>query len=130
MTRLPASGRTGQAPAWPLPVNDDPAFAERESALWTTLWRTPQAVAWERLDWLVEPALYVRLVAAAEAKHLKSAAEARQWSDRLGLSPLALLRLRWEITEDEPGDTEPSGREAADSTVTVMEEHRRMLGES
>jgi hypothetical protein len=29
--------------------------------------------------------------------------EARQLGDRLGLTPLALLRLRWEITEDEVG---------------------------
>jgi hypothetical protein len=28
-------------------------------------------------------------------------AEARQMEDRLGLSPMAMLRLRWEIQEDQ-----------------------------
>ena len=34
---------------------------------------------------------------------LDGAREARQWSDRLGLSPLAMLRLRWEVVADEVG---------------------------
>ncbi|MCO1575351.1 hypothetical protein M8C13_06200 [Crossiella sp. SN42] len=96
--------------------------------LWAQLWATPQAWAWERLGWMVEPALYVRLLVAAEAGHLKSAAEARQWSDRLGLSPLALLRLRWEIAEDEPRDQ--ADGEAAGGNVTVLEEYRKILGDS
>jgi len=72
-----------------------------EAILWRDLWRTPQAVQWERLDWTRDVAQYVRHKTLAELGDLDAAKEARQWSDRLGLSPLALLRLRWEIVPDE-----------------------------
>lgn len=83
----------------------DAAMAERlseaaaadEAEMWEQLWQTPQAVMWEQNGWSREVALYVRFTLAAEAGDLKAAGEARQRSDRLGLNPLALLRLRWEI---------------------------------
>ena len=150
-TKLPAEGRTGDPPKWPLPADvrrqaqldrygeqiDDlsveaqgvgrsaaaaarklltlqeradvlsaelDAVAEQEQALWVELWRTPQAVAWERTGWTREVALYCRWMVAAELGDMDAAREARQWSDRLGLSALALLRLRWEIVADEVGE--------------------------
>jgi hypothetical protein len=72
-----------------------------EAALWKDLWSLPQAVQWERLGWLRDVAQYVRHKVMAELGDLDSAREARQWSDRLGLSPMAMLRLRWEIVADE-----------------------------
>lgn len=36
-----------------------------------------------------------------ELGELDAAKEARMWSDRLGLTPLAMLRLRWEVSHDE-----------------------------
>lgn len=72
-----------------------------EAALWTDLWRTPQAVEWERLGWLRDVAQYVRHKVLAELGDLDAAKEARQWSDRLGLTPLAMLRLRWRVAPDE-----------------------------
>lgn len=151
MTKLPAEGRKGTPPDWPLPPDvrrqaqlerygeqiedlsldaqgtgreaaaarrklltlqeradvlaaELEAAAEQEKILWASLWSTPQAVAWERLRWTREVAQYVRWSVAAELGDMDAAKEARQWSDRLGLNPLALLRLRWEIAADEVGE--------------------------
>jgi hypothetical protein len=151
MTQLPAGGRQGDVPAWPLiddviltvraelaaakaeqlreeineadamgkPVGlierrldralEQAVIAERQLAaqrgleadLWADLWRLPQACEWERLGWLRDVAQYVRHKTMAELGELDAAKEARQWSDRLGLSPMAMLRLRWAIAPDE-----------------------------
>jgi hypothetical protein len=151
LTRLPAEGRTGPAPGWPLipdvvlttrhelavakvrsleydleeaAAEDRPTAAierrldtarekaaimaaqlreqrQLEATLWADLWLLPQAVQWERLGWTRDVAQYVRHKVMAELGDMDGAREARQWSDRLGLSPMALLRLRWEIVSDE-----------------------------
>jgi hypothetical protein len=72
-----------------------------EDTLWAELWTTPQACEWERLRWHRDVAQYVRHKVMAELGDLDGAREARQWSDRLGLNPLALLRLRWKVAADE-----------------------------
>lgn len=72
-----------------------------EAVLWRDLWKLPQAVQWERLGWLRDVAQYVRFKVMAELGDMDSAKEARQWSDRLGLSPMSMLRLRWEVASDE-----------------------------
>jgi hypothetical protein len=151
MTELPAEGRQGDAPTWPL-IPDIVTATQRdlaeakverlryerdeatgstigsierrldaalerleilqrrlahqaslEAELWAELWALPQAVQWERLGWLRDVAQYVRHKVLAELGDLDGAREARQWSDRLGLSPLAMLRLRWEVVTDEVG---------------------------
>lgn len=151
MVELPAEGRHGETPAWPL-IPDIVTSAQRdlaaakvdrlrmereeatgsaigsmerkldaalerleildrrlahqkslEAELWGDLWALPQAVVWERLGWLRDVAQYVRHKVLAELGDLDGAREARQWSDRLGLSPLAMLRLRWEVVADELG---------------------------
>lgn len=151
MTRLPAGGRKGRAPAWPLgadvgieteieltklrikSIKDEVEWAtaakdrsalrrklERattelaklqamrkaasatEKRIWTALWKTPQAVQWERRGWYREVALYARHQAKAEAGSLDDSKEARQREDRLGLNDMAMLRLRWEIADPEP----------------------------
>lgn len=96
---LPAEGRRGRTPKWPI---GEPT--ERETDLWRDLWKKPQAVAWERFGFGRLVARYVRVTLAAELVGLGSApilGEARQLEDRLGLSPMAMLRLRWEIVTDE-----------------------------
>ena len=151
MTRLPAGGRQGDPPKWPL-IDDVVATTQRDTArrqadeyelqllepdlqgrqraavqrkldaaqsaatvldkqieataaleaeLWRDLWATPQAVAWERLGWTREVAQYVRWKVKAELGDLDASKEARQLGDRLGLTPLAMLRLRWEVAPDE-----------------------------
>lgn len=148
MTKLPAEGRHGAPPPWPLSLDvtsqarldrlneqiDDASLeaqgagrdaknatrrllglrdraailsaeievaAEQESVLWAELWATPHAVAWERLRWTRDVAQYVRWKIRAEMGDLDASKESRLLSDRLGLNPLAMLRLRWEISEDE-----------------------------
>lgn len=73
----------------------------QELALWTDLWATPQATMWERLRWTREVAQYVRWKVRAEMGSLDASKEARQLADRLGLSPLSMLRLRWAVSSDE-----------------------------
>lgn len=68
-----------------------------EIDLWAELWSTPQAEMWERLAFTREVAQYVRWKVKGEMGDLDAAKEARAWSDRLGLNPLAMLRLRFEI---------------------------------
>jgi hypothetical protein len=111
-TRLPAAGRRGKAPAWPLSRAIELSIGRRESALWTRLWKKPQAVAWEQLDCLDAVARYVRLSVQADVFGAQATllAEVRQMEDRLGLTPMSMLRLRWEIVdEDEPAAVEPQG---------------------
>lgn len=94
VTKLPAEGRQGDAPAWP--------FGDEPPAVWSQLWATPQAAAWERLGWTRVVARYCRILLAAEAEPTAAMlGEVRQLEDRLGLSPMAMLRLRWEIAADE-----------------------------
>jgi len=149
MVELPADGRQGPAPAWPLLPDivlstrrdtaqrkaddlelslQEPELTARQRAtltrkldaareeatvltaqlaaqervegeLWADLWALPQAQEWERQKWVREVAQYVRWKARAEQGDLDAAKEARQLGDRLGLSPLALLRLRWKVVD-------------------------------
>jgi hypothetical protein len=165
MTQLPAEGRKGTAPKWPLrpdmtairarlvaeqkverlreQLNDeedgrkigrlerqlDVALAEAEAIevqlaeqrgmeleLWRGLWKTPQAVMWERLCWTREVAQYVRWKVLAELGSLDASKEARQLADRLGLSPLAMLRLRWAVAADEVGARRAAKKTPAKAT--------------
>ena len=97
VTRLPSEGREGDPPRWPL------SGCGYDPEIWHELWTCPQAVAWERLGpgMVRVVARYVVLLAEAEVGEPKVAAETRQMEDRLGLSPMAMLRLRWEIADDE-----------------------------
>lgn len=151
MTMLPANGREGDPPAWPL-LDDvtmttkrdtarrladelelqllepeltgrrraavqkkyDSALTERnilekkleaqqgvEAELWGDLWQLPQAVMWERLGWVREVAQYVRWKVQAEMGDLDASKESRMLADRLGLNPMSMVRLRWEVSADE-----------------------------
>jgi hypothetical protein len=102
---LPSEGRQGEPPEWPLA-----SMTLAEEFAWAELWAKPQAVAWERLAIPVRVvARYCRTACAAESAiagkptvaGVQSMGEARQMEDRLGLTPMAMLRLRWEIVADE-----------------------------
>jgi hypothetical protein len=100
--KLPAEGRDGPPPKWPLPGK----MRAGELAVWRDLWSTPQAVAWERFRWARTVARYCRLEALLErdVKEPMSAeklAEVRQLEDRLGLNPKAMRLLLWEVVGDE-----------------------------
>ncbi len=99
ITNLPAEGRTGDAPPWPLPGS----MTIDERVAWNQLWRTPQAVAWERLGWTRTVARYCRFMVEAE-QPLSSAsllAQVTAMEDRLGLTPKSMRLLLWQIVSDE-----------------------------
>lgn len=110
---LPAAGYTGEIPEWPLGFSllvQTLGTADRELELWETIWRTPQAEAWNRNGWDRDVALYVRFFTIGETGRLDEAKEARMWSDRLGLNPAAMLKNRWRVTTDEvAGQREKKG---------------------
>jgi hypothetical protein len=95
--QLPAEGRKGAPPAWPL---DGKPNAQIQR-IWRQLWATPQAVAWQRLGWTRVVARYARVALAAEVLDKDALAEARHLEDRLGLTPKAMRTLLWEIVVDE-----------------------------
>src|SRR5262249_35851420 len=95
---LPASGRPGEPPVWPFPEQTD-----AEKAAWPQLWATPQAVAWEQLGWTRTVARYCRLMVDSElpGAPVTLLGEVRQLEDRLGLTPMSMRRLMWQIAPDE-----------------------------
>lgn len=121
--RLPASGRSGEAPPWPL---GKPTRGEAD--LWAELWASPQAVAWEDLGWARTVARYARIVLVAERRGgdrriaIAAATEARQLEDRLGLNPKAMRQLGWDIV----ATAEESG--AAADVVDIDDFRARVAG--
>lgn len=100
--KLPRAGRQGPPPPFP-----EGKLSKADAAVWAELWATPAAAAWERNNWTRVVARYLRVSRAAE-KALAAGdvsamllGEVRQLEDRLGLTPIAMLRLRWEIDTDE-----------------------------
>ena len=95
---LPAEGRKGDPPPWPLPDQSD-----REVDVWANLWRKPQAVAWERFGLVDEVALYCRTRCEAEVSGASTPLRtlARQHADALGLTMPGMGSLRWRIATDE-----------------------------
>lgn len=95
--RLPASGRKGEPPPFPLPRR-----TKRELAVWDQEWHRPQAIMWESSGQELEVALYVRTL--VEAEHRGAAASIRtllvRMQEHLGLSQPGLARNRWTIVED------------------------------
>jgi hypothetical protein len=118
---LPAEGRQSEPPAWPLTKRESPDLAARESAVWRDLWRTPQAVEWERLGWTRIVARYCRVVIGAEMLDKDCMSEARQLEDRLGLTPKSMRMLLWQIAVDEVAEKRKaaSGGSARDRMKAV-----------
>lgn len=96
-TLLPAGGRAGDTPVWPL--------RSAEPAVWGELWSTPQAAAWEQMGYTRVVARYALLLDIIESGEGAPAAailgEVRQMEDRLGLNPKAMRSLLWEVAADE-----------------------------
>jgi hypothetical protein len=79
-------------------------------AIWEELWALPQAVAWERMHIVREVARYVQFLTASDT--ISHDAETRQMADRLGLNPLSMRRLGWEVIEAEVGERAPTAATA------------------
>lgn len=107
---LPGEGRRGPAPEWPFEC-----MFLNEPQLWEELWRLPQAVVWEKMHLTRIVARYCRILVEAECAGTRKSLEgdeevfvearaitlarqaAQNLEDRLGLSPLAMRRLQWEV---------------------------------
>lgn len=127
---LPAEGREGPAPEWPLT-----RAVKREAVLWEREWARPQAVMWERLGLEVEVALYVRSLAAAEkaSAPVNARTLVRQQQEALGLSIPGLARNRWRIEDAEKspassaatsGRPRATARKPARERFTVLDGQR------
>jgi hypothetical protein len=134
---LPAEGRKGDPPPFPLPdlhTEDEIADivrAERELDLWRRLWAMPQAVVWERQRCTQDVAMYVRIAITAESGDIRASQEARQYGDRLGLNPAAMMRNRWRIAEDEVGRRrEERAASSAESAVSMRDRLRAVNDEA
>lgn len=95
---LPSTPRTGEPPAWPLEGESG-----RESVLWASFWRKPQAVLWERNQQQFEVALYVRCFAEAERPEAPTSLRTlvRQQADALLLTIPAMHSARVRLAADE-----------------------------
>lgn len=111
---LPAEGRAGDPPEWPLTTP-----ADRELDLWDDLWKKPQAVVWEDMDQALEVALFVRTLAEAEQPDARVDVKkmVRSYLDSLGLSVAGMNRNRWKIA--------PAIEEPAAATPAAMASARR-----
>lgn len=109
-TILPADGRLGATPDWPMPEQ-----AGREAELWEALWRKPQAIMWERYGQELEVALYVRRLAEAEQmeSRVNLSTLVRQMADSLGLTTPGMRANRWRIDAGEAAAPAPAKRAAA-----------------
>lgn len=98
-TVLPAEGRQGATPDWPM---DDGTV--REGEMWRIMWRKPQALMWERYGQDYEVALYVRRACEAEQMDAPVALSTlvRQLADSLGLTTPGMRANRWRIDRPEP----------------------------
>lgn len=123
-TMLPAEGRPGRPPWWPLTEQ-----TTREQALWDELWSRPQAVMWEQLGQVLEVALFVRTLAETEQPDSKVEARklARQYMESLGLTVQGMLRNRWKIVtavaeadEDDDETLDPPVRRSARDRMKVV----------
>jgi hypothetical protein len=97
--QLDPGGRRGPTPDWPLPLNPHAEQAELERRKWEQLWTLPQAIEWERMRADDIVALYVRVFVKVTrpAASPKTISELRALDEKLGISPKALQRMRWEI---------------------------------
>lgn len=111
-TTLPAEGRTGPAPEWPLEGQ-----SKREVLLWQEQWRRPQAAAWEAAGNTYEVALFVRYLTEAEAPGALAGLRTltRQLMDSLGLTAPGMRTNRWRIAgSDEDQDDVIDSADAED----------------
>lgn len=117
-TVLPAEGRKGPVPEWPLS-----SPTGRELELWAGEWCRPQAVMWEQAGQELEVALFVRSLVKAEAHEASTNARTlvRQQMEALGISVPGMQRNRWKIGQIEPvdADVEPDDDDVRNRLTVV-----------
>jgi hypothetical protein len=97
-TVLPAEGRKGKAPSFPL---IDPS--KRELQIWVRLWKLPQALLWEKNQQELAVAFHVRTLCEAERADAQANLRTlvRQQAGELLLTIPAMYSARVRIAEDE-----------------------------
>lgn len=130
---LPARGRTGRAPAFPLPVGViEKAARSRELELWAELWKTPQALWWERNPWLwLTVAKYCRVMVATESAPAASAAllsRERELRNECALSPDGLKMNGLAIAPDQLAERRAAKKSTAAAEKTSPAPVRRLRG--
>ena len=100
-TTLPAAGFDGEIPDL---ADYMPEYTGRHSAIWSQLWRTPQACMWLRQPWLIPiVADLVRCQVRSEDPEAPAAWETpvQQKRTELGLTPSGMRFLGWAVSKDE-----------------------------
>lgn len=114
--RLPAEGRQGPPPPWPL--DSKPTASMR--GMWKDYWKKPQAVVWEAIG--CERVVAMLCLFEDQINNGSTVATVLtrhgQIQDRLGLTPKAMRALLWEID----GEAQPA---AANSSA--LDDYRKML---
>ncbi len=102
---LPSEGRQGPPPDLPEPA---PWLAKLDGwpvatrAEWKRLWSTPQASQWDPTGISLHQWATQHAFTQINGPTAAGLAELRQIEDRHGLSPRALIQLRWRITTQPP----------------------------
>lgn len=91
---LAPEGRSGNPPAWPLTT-----ATAREREIWKRLWKTPQALGWERVGATEQVAMYVRTLVRAEDSEspIGLTSLVIRYQHDLGLTAVGLRMLHWRI---------------------------------
>ena len=125
-TTLPAEGRAGDPPMWPLAGE-----SEREVKLWQALWAMPQAVTWDAMRQDLEVALYVRDLALFEqpGAPVNLGTLVRQQADALGLTIPGLRSNRWKIAQAAAEQPKRKPRVSASSRPSARDRFRVIDGD-
>lgn len=102
--------------------------ATSEQEIWRDLWALPQAEAWRAQGWTRDVAQYARHKAKGEAGSLDDAKEARQWSDRLGLSPRAAAQLGLKFKPSTPTPSAAPSKSNDDKVTSITSRRGRLTG--
>lgn len=125
-TELPAPGRKGKPP--PLPKWR--LWHAETLVWWRKLWATPQATVWKQdgSTLFVLAALYDDLI-SGKATPAQVSAEMRQHEDRHGMSPKAMLQLRWRIVDEaQPAPPPaPARRRSTKAKVVELDPRRKRV---
>lgn len=124
---LPARGRPGRAPKWPLPSVAEKLAENGEVEVeglptewmleqWRRLWKLPQAHMWAKYSLHVQVAHYLvafhdSLLPDAPAA---ARAEVRRFEEELGISLSGMARHRWRFAEDEVGEKRSSKKKSVE----------------
>jgi hypothetical protein len=103
-TELPSEGRSGPPPELP----KDRIWQALTLEWWARLWTYPEATQWKQDgSTLVGLACLWDDLFAGRMPASRLTPEIRQFEDRHGLNPKAMLQLRWRVVGDELAERRP-----------------------